>query len=166
MQMSPGHDDGGGRGCLPPPLPSRVALAGSPTDRRLVRFRVLLSLGACVAVVLGLWLVHRFDPARHSFYPRCWFHDVTGWHCPGCGTLRGLHALAQGDFGGAVRRNALVFAVVPATLLAGGFLACRRSGRLCRLTSAAWIGWTTLIVILIFGILRNLPFRPFSMLAP
>jgi hypothetical protein len=121
---------------------------------------------AVVVLGGGLWLVHRFDPSRHGFYPRCWFHDATGWHCPGCGTLRGLHELTRGDWPGAVRRNALVFGVAP--VVAAGLLGLNRwrRGRGGASRPVVWMGWVLVGVTLLFGLLRNLPFPPFSLLAP
>ena len=36
-------------------------------------------------------------------YPTCPFLAITGWYCPGCGSLRAVHDLLHGDLAGAVR---------------------------------------------------------------
>ena len=37
------------------------------------------------------------DPNQPGHYPTDPFLAITGLYCPGCGTLRALHALARGD---------------------------------------------------------------------
>ena len=45
----------------------------------------------------GLVLLYFFPPSEYNFYPRCPFYLLTGWKCPGCGTLRALSAVLHGD---------------------------------------------------------------------
>ena len=49
---------------------------------------------ALAAIFLGLLLFFR-DPQASRVYLPCVFRAVTGIHCAGCGTARGLHALLQ-----------------------------------------------------------------------
>ncbi|MFQ5505608.1 MAG: DUF2752 domain-containing protein [Planctomycetota bacterium] len=53
------------------------------------------------------------DPSEAGFYPSCFFLTVTGFQCPGCGTLRGMHALLHGDLLGALRCNPMLVLTVP-----------------------------------------------------
>jgi len=53
------------------------------------------------------------------FAPPCLFTAIFGVQCPGCGSLRALHALAQGDLTAALAFNAPFVYVLP---LAGAFL--------------------------------------------
>lgn len=32
-----------------------------------------------------------------EYFPKCWFHEVTGWLCPACGNTRSVKALLKGD---------------------------------------------------------------------
>lgn len=71
--------------------------SGSSFKRDEVRFLrlneslplVLLAL----AGLLGGGILYCWNPTEVAFIPRCPFRMWTGWQCPGCGTLRGLHAL-------------------------------------------------------------------------
>lgn len=65
------------------------------------------------ALLLAAAVYFCFDPAASSFFPRCPFRLLTGWACPGCGSQRAVHCLLHGDFGGAVRQNALMVASLP-----------------------------------------------------
>jgi hypothetical protein len=110
--------------------------------------------GAGATVVL-----YRFAPEQHGFYPRCFFHALTGLQCPGCGTLRAAHRLLHGDVAGAFHFNPLMVTLSPlfaAWLAAYGF--SRITGReiWAPFTRPIW-AWALLTVGVVFGILRNLP---------
>ena len=69
---------------------------------------------AVAAAAAGsLAVVALVDPNEPGHYPTCPFLALTGHACPGCGSLRALHALTHGDVVGAIARNALVVAAIP-----------------------------------------------------
>jgi len=115
-------------------------------------------LGLGVALVL-----FAFDPARHAFYPMCLFKRMTGYDCPGCGGLRALHHLLHGDVRGAFQLNALVVIVLP-LLAIGGFWMWRRSSHNQQASGRGASFWVWLVVgtVIVFGIVRNLPWWPFG----
>jgi hypothetical protein len=120
------------------------------------------------AGLVGAAVLFWFDPARHGFYPRCLFHATTGLLCPGCGGLRGLHEFFHGHWLTALRMNALVFGVLPLAL-AGALWRHWREGNGIRLEGfrlSAQAGWWLLGVLFAFGVLRNVPVFPFTLLAP
>lgn len=127
-------------------------------------FAVLLLL----TVLGGALVLHRFNPSEHAFYPKCLLHETTGLHCPGCGATRACHAILRGDVGAALRFNPVFVIGLPA--LAYGMLALgvnqwtRR--RLPPLTPSPRVIWWLGAVLIGFAILRNLPFPPFTLLAP
>jgi hypothetical protein len=125
---------------------------------------VVLAVAGVLAVAALFW----FDPGQYAFYPRCLFHATTGLHCPGCGALRGFHELLRGRWLMALHRNALVFGVAP--LVGVGWVWRRwRKGEPMHLDhlrfDAASAGWW-LGALLAFGVLRNIPLYPFTLLAP
>lgn len=131
-------------------LPPRIKPM-RPSARPLAALSVL---GFAAAAVLFF-----FDPAEFHFYPVCWFHRITGWQCPGCGGLRAMHQLSHGHLLEALRLNALAVAAIPfaAAYAWRRFLAHGKTG--------AWpprrtnlVIWSVAAVLLIFGIVRNLPF--------
>jgi hypothetical protein len=118
--------------------------------------------GLALAIVL-----HVGDPSAASF-PVCPFYAMTGLSCPGCGTLRCLHALLHADVRSAVGYNLLTVLLAPvllATWLAVGLAAV--SGRSVRLwVPPRWLGLTLAGTLLVFWILRNLPVDALSWMAP
>jgi hypothetical protein len=111
------------------------------------------------AVVAGIGLVFAAcDPLSWRLFPRCVLHLVTGWYCPGCGTGRAVAQIAHGHWLTALRLNPVTVLALP---LIGVLWA---TGRLDRLRPV-WI-WSFLAVLVAFGVLRNLPWQPFTLLAP
>jgi hypothetical protein len=106
------------------------------------------------------------DPEQPGHYPTCPFLVLTDLYCPGCGSLRAVHALVHGDVATAVDRNVLTVAAVP-VLVAAWVLWARRTllrrPRTGRAVPAAAI-WALLAVVVAFWVLRNLD--AFSWLAP
>jgi hypothetical protein len=124
---------------------------------------ILAGLALAAFVVVAM-----FDPMQYGFYPKCMLHSVTGLSCPGCGALRAMHALGQGEFAEAVRLNPLVVLGFPCL----GLLFALKKWRERKLPPAQyqvfpnWLVWSGLAVLLLFGILRNIPVPPFTWLAP
>ena len=126
----------------------------------------LLRLGAIVAAMLAgtalAVVLFVFDPSTAGFYPVCTLHELTGWQCPGCGGLRALHQLSHGHIAAAWRLNPFLVALLPAGL----WLGLREMARV--LTGRQWpgvvtrpiFGWLLAGALVLFGILRNVPFHP------
>ena len=116
---------------------------------------------------IGGWLFF-CDPSKIAWLPPCPLHALTGLYCPGCGSTRALHQLAHGHFVAALRFNPLLVVSLP--LLVGLSVTrfiCERNGRPCpRWLVHPRMIWILLGVVVAFGILRNLPGYPFSLLRP
>ena len=133
----------------------------SPYDRFL--FRGAISFGFVALVALRI-----FDPALPGFFPPCPLRALTGWHCPGCGSLRAMHQLLNGNVGAALAMNP--FAVIALPFLSYGMAshACFEiRGRYLPgvFIPGRWI-WIMAVAIVAFGVARNLPVYPLSLLAP
>ena len=108
------------------------------------------------------------DPAKHSLFPRCLFNSITGYYCPGCGSQRAIHSLLHLDFAGVVSYN---FLFIPAFLLIiyhylHPILNRIFNWKLPNIFYFKSTPWIIFGFIVAFWILRNLPFYPFSVLAP
>ncbi len=71
------------------------------------RRNAYILVGVAVAAVCAVYFA--VDPAVSRFVPKCLFHELTGWQCPGCGSQRMLHALLHGDIAAAWHHNAVPF---------------------------------------------------------
>jgi hypothetical protein len=131
--------------------------------RGISRWWVGLSTAGMLVVLLVLYW---FPPEDHGFYPRCGLYAWTGLHCPGCGSLRAVHHLTHGRVLAAAGSNALL---VLGLVAAGGYAVLRWAGFRGRLElgggGVRWL-FVACVVAVIFGVLRNLPWLPFSYLAP
>lgn len=129
------------------------------------RLPVVAALGA--AAVVGVGLLYAFDPnSASSPFPGCLFRAFTGLYCPGCGMTRMLHALVHGDLARAASMNALALAGLP---VLGTFVVEQLAGMQLlrgRLRRVLFDGRLWIIAALVFGVLRNLPWAPFTALAP
>ena len=81
--------------------------------RGLQRYPLLAPGGVAASVAVLFVYVGAVDPNQHGHYPTCPYLLLTGLYCPGCGTLRMIHALAHGHFGEAFGRNMLAFFLLP-----------------------------------------------------
>jgi hypothetical protein len=109
-----------------------------------------------------------FDPATSGLFPPCPVHYLTGWYCPGCGSLRALHQLLHGNLSAAWALNPLTVVLLPflAYGIASHALNQIRGRHLPDFfLPAVWIR-ALFAVIILFGIARNIPLHPFDWLAP
>jgi hypothetical protein len=125
--------------------------------------KVLLVIGIGLAAAAAAML-HFFPPDGHAFYPRCTLHVWTGLHCPGCGSLRALSALTRGELREAMGSNLLLTLSIPVMLLLLGFRRWRHGDWALTSSVPNWGWWVALLLILGFGLIRNL--LPFHWLYP
>ena len=103
-----------------------------------------LWLAVGLALTLGCWIFLQTGlPA-----PKCTFHQVTGFPCPGCGATRCVRALAAGDPGHAAAMNPLFFVLMAFWAVYACYAAAVLLFRLPRFRmkpGPAWLGWTVRI---------------------
>jgi hypothetical protein len=133
------------------------------------RLRTPLLTGGLVG---GLTIALHFrDPHSSGSWGYCPFYALTGLYCPGCGGLRAVNDLTNGDVVGAASSNLVLLVMIPVVVV----LWLRWTGR-------AWSGapapagrarpgvavglWVVVlsVVLVLFVVLRNLPMG--SWLAP
>ncbi|MGW7415404.1 DUF2752 domain-containing protein [Streptomyces sp. NPDC054863] len=147
-----------------PPAPSQH-LAPPPGPPRSLARRLVAPLGTLAGVVAAFAYVGSVDPNEPGHYPLCPLLAMTGILCPGCGGLRSAHAVAHGDLPAALGANAMavvgyaVFAVVMVVWLTRAI-----RGRPMRFALSAAQWWVMGGLLLVFSVVRNLPFG--SVLAP
>ncbi len=118
--------------------------------------------------IFGLVVIYAIDPRNPGSYPLCPFLGLTGYHCPGCGTLRALHQLCHGQLVSAVGYNPLTIASLPFiaySYVYGLTKAFRFSPIPTIFIPHRWI-WALFVGVVSFWIRRNIPVEPLTALAP
>ena len=139
-----------------------VTASGSPKLER------LLAAAGATAIISGSAAVWYFDPQSAGFFPLCPLYRLTGFACPGCGLTRGFHALFHGDVLTALDYNGMLpfFAIlVGFAFVSLVTFAIRGSGTRLNLLHANAL-WVFFVMLLVFGVVRNLPWYPFTVLFP
>ena len=131
----------------------------------LKRYSVAILYSAIV--ITGSLLIYFIDPAT-GHLPGCLFHSITGYYCPGCGTVRALHSVFHGQLLVGFQYNPLAVLLLP--FLAYGLLLritqLWKINFLPRIALSSRFISLSLFVVLIYMVIRNIPVYPFTYLAP
>ncbi len=127
---------------------------------RAVERRPATVLLAGAALAAPLLLAN--DPAASALFPPCPVRLLTGWLCPGCGSLRAAHQLLHGHWAAAFGLNPLMVLAAPFLL---GLLAVQAGSEAAgcpapsvRLSAAG--AWVLLGLTLAYTVARNTPRWP------
>ncbi len=127
--------------------------------------RRLQAIALLLAGVTAVPVLYFVNPARGEWFAPCPFRWVTGWLCPGCGSLRAMHALLHGEVTRALALNPLMLILLPLTV----FLLARHALLLFRGDAErplpAFAVWALLALTLAFAVARNLPGWPAALTA-
>jgi hypothetical protein len=118
------------------------------------KVRILFAGSAVGGILVLLYLFH---PAKTAIFLPCPIRVVTGYHCPGCGSLRAIHYLLHGNVATAMSLNPLMVLSIPVV----GAMFLKPAW-----FSKRWVLWILLGIIISYGLLRNIPVSPFTWLAP
>ena len=116
-----------------------------------------MAAAVVVGGVAAAAILYAVNPAVTGVFAPCPLHHVTGLHCPGCGSLRAMHQLLHGNLRTALALNPLMVLSIPAL----GLLVLRPAWLKRR-----WVPWVALAILLAYAVARNLPWWPFTLLAP
>lgn len=92
------------------------------------------------------FFLYFFNPSDFKFFPRCPFLILTGYQCPGCGTLRGIHALLNLRFMDAMKLNPLMVASIPLIIV----LLINK-----KIALHQWTPRVVFIIVILWWIFRN-----------
>lgn len=109
------------------------------------------------------------NPNKTSLALPCLFKLLTGLNCTGCGGQRAFHFLLHGEFLQASRYNILIY-FLP-FLLYVAFASIQMyilnsKKYVIKFIFSNEIGILILVFLIIFTVLRNIPYEPFIYLAP
>ena len=112
---------------------------------------------ALTVLICGTFIFYRFYPEWRRFFPQCPFHALFHLYCPGCGSTRATYCLLHGDLAGVWRYNPFY---LPTLVFAALLIS------LPKWVKKPLIVRTYIVLLVLFWICRNLPWHPFSLLAP
>jgi hypothetical protein len=120
----------------------------------------LLTLGILLALVMAAGILLLLVPpgSPHSkWLPKCMFFQWTGLYCPGCGATRAFSALLHGDIRASLHNNLFLIpgGLMLTILIVKPEISLKRP-----------VAVTIAAIVIGFTILRNIPFAPFTYLAP
>ncbi len=123
----------------------------------------LLGLG-----IIAVFLYYFINPSEVDYLPKCVLYSTTGIFCPGCGSQRATHYLLNFNILGILQQNIFYFIVL---IILGYHLLITSLNLLLKKKIYNYVYHPKtpiiiLIVLILFWILRNIPFYPFTLLAP
>ena len=133
------------------------------------RTNIIYVFVLCTVVVGTLLLYFFVYPLYALYFPKCIFYASTGLYCPGCGSQRAFIALLHGDILTAFHDNLLAVLLLPfliyaLTVFVYNLVSIKKIQT--RVFNTFLPARLILILVVVFGILRNIPVYPFTLLAP
>jgi len=125
-------------------------------------FRISILIIAAGAILL----LYFFVEPKNGILPKCFFHELTGLYCPGCGVQRSFHALLNGHILTAIDYNLLFILFLPLIIYFILAFALGKKHPYSSFIYKSTFSFTVVIVVVSFWVLRNIPMVPFSWLAP
>ena len=129
-------------------------------NSRILRISILI---IAAGVIL---LLYFFVEPKNGILPKCFFHELTGLYCPGCGVQRSFHALLNGHILTAIDYNLLFILFLPLIIYFILAFALSKKHPSSSFIYKPVFSFTVVIVVVSFWVLRNIPVIPFSWLAP
>ena len=135
---------------------------------RMSPLRLFLLFGIPLTIIGGGVALFFLNPSEHSFFPKCALYMATGFSCPGCGSTRALYQLTHGDVLEAMRLNPGLMALITLgiTDYVRFVVSVIRGNPFQTLFGRLKLLGALMGVMLVYGVIRNLPWPLFESLAP
>ena len=120
-----------------------------------------------LGIVLA-FLYFSINPSNVDFLPKCPLYLTTGIYCPGCGSQRATHHLLNFNFLGVLHQNILyIFGLLILayhSIIEGINFIFKKN--IYNYIYHPKTPIVILIIVILFWVLRNIPYEPFNWLAP
>ena len=130
---------------------------------------IQLGLFTIIAFALVIYFYQNNPSDAETTFLRCPSNLILGINCPGCGSQRAFHHLLHLEIKEAFRYNALFVLAFPFVIYWLGikiynFIFDTKKTTRIPTNKFVWIGLS--VLVLLFGIMRNVSFYPFTLLIP
>ena len=123
-----------------------------------------------IVIVSFVAILYFFNPSSSLILPPCMFYKLTGFYCPGCGTLRAIYNIIHLNFSNAFFYNPLSVSVMIAFIIYFLFHHISKATGINLIyeikTLSPFEGYILLAVIVLYWIARNIHCYPLIYLAP
>ena len=126
----------------------------------------ILKISILIVAAGAILLLYFFVEPKNGILPKCFFHELTGLYCPGCGVQRSFHALLNGHILTAIDYNLLFILFLPLIIYFILAFALDKKHSFSSFIYKPVFSFAVVIVVVSFWVLRNIPMVPFSWLAP
>lgn len=129
----------------------------------------LLLIAILVPLALVVFYYEYYNP-DNQLSIQCGLYKMTGFLCPGCGGQRAFHHLLHGEIISALKHNAIFILGFP--FLAYLYFACvkiyifKDEKYHNSFVFSSSFGYSFIIILLVYFIIRNIPIWPFTYLLP
>lgn len=125
--------------------------------------RIIKIISIIGIFIIGL-ITYYYLNQNLNFSIPCLFHKITGYYCPGCGITRCLFSILEGKLYQAFMYNQLVFILLPffiiyVTYNSYIYIFNKKNKLIKKIPNYIYI--ILLIIVISFGIIRNLDFFPY-----
>lgn len=143
-------------------------------DFNKTKFSKYLKYGYPLLVIPIFFVINYYynnDPEAaqgEGFFPRCFFNVITGFHCPGCGSQRATHDLLHLRIGQALQHN-IIIVIIAVLIISKAYAMISKKyfpQYYYNLGNKSYFTYGILVVVFLYWILRNIPYEPFTHLAP
>lgn len=126
--------------------------------KRIIKIILIIAIS-----IIGL-ITYYYLNQNYNFSIPCLFHKITGYYCPGCGITRCLFSLLEGKIYQAFMYNQLVFILLPFFIIyfiynSYIYIFNKENKLINKIPNYVYI--ILLIIVISFGIIRNLDFFPY-----
>lgn len=121
------------------------------------KLSIYIVTGLLLFATIGIVLVKVYNPEKESFFIPCMLYKLTGIKCPGCGMTRSIHYLVNGNIKQAIWYNLMLIPIIILVIYAL-YRYIRYLVKNEEIINKVLENWLKvfLVIILIFGVTRNL----------
>lgn len=78
----------------------------------LKKYKYIIAIIGCFVVILGMYILKKYNPEEENFFPSCMVYKLTGFQCAGCGMTRAVHYFLNFEFYKAFKFNPLLYLII------------------------------------------------------